>query len=792
MMEKNKKFKEFCAAQEADPRSKGYKLPTYQVLPVQRIPRYELLLQQVLKLTEDDDPEKDQLVLALDKVKKVCNVVNLAKATSSQKQRLITIQEGTQVTDQKTQILIIPSRRVLFESPSNLVELDTNRHVTQSNSVQIFLFNDSLFYQVTRQGKMNFGELFPFHLNCTFSTLTTTLDKKEMTGVTVTVRVPKDFDPIHPGDESAYKKILGMSEEDERTKSKEITRSFVFSDKSTTVELLNNLSTATEEMKKARQTFIGQDTSNSATTAAEVKHFDLSDLEGSGDGPVPSPSSTPFSSKQETSTGTGAAKVFAAVKQSVRTNSIDSGRALVSTKEDQIKLMINDETEYVNQLQSISDDYIKPLQRRPKGLSGLAHSTLAQACKLTNADVSKLFGEIETIVKMHTLFLQSLNGEEELPKKKDKEKSKDKDKNAEKSTKTTSSKDIKIGEVFEKLADMFNIYKLYSPKKDERQAKLNQYSEQSDSFRKFLKESHDNSATGMSLEELLALPVDRLPIYKIQISKVIDLTPENDPERESLIRAMDKISNVITAVNQSMETSERRHNLLTLQSHIRDAELRDNLITATRLLLTTETAFHSAVAIDEADPKCEGGQFSLFKHFAQQEGKNLLANVKTGSLSELLTTLTPSLSDALNPTQRRAVVEFWSVRSNALKTAEEKGTRIEAMLYLMNDALLIEHTNQSDDQKGSLELLITFANLANVSFSVVSTSAGGDEESQKFLFRLAFLGSMLQDKTKPGAPNVYKVGEGNQMVLMTFEFNNKTDWEHFRNIFCESVESLKR
>jgi hypothetical protein len=54
---KKKLFKEFLAKQKLDVRSKGRELDQFLIMPVQRIPRYHLLLRELVKHTWSTHPD---------------------------------------------------------------------------------------------------------------------------------------------------------------------------------------------------------------------------------------------------------------------------------------------------------------------------------------------------------------------------------------------------------------------------------------------------------------------------------------------------------------------------------------------------------------------------------------------------------------------------------------------------------------------------------------------------------------------------------------------------------------
>lgn len=55
---------------------KGLELPALLIMPIQRIPRYRMLLEDLLKSTEDSHPDHDPLMEAVNKIREVAEHIN--------------------------------------------------------------------------------------------------------------------------------------------------------------------------------------------------------------------------------------------------------------------------------------------------------------------------------------------------------------------------------------------------------------------------------------------------------------------------------------------------------------------------------------------------------------------------------------------------------------------------------------------------------------------------------------------------------------------------------------------
>ena len=108
LIKKNKKFNQYLSEQE---KLAGNRFESYLITPIQRIPRYEMLLGAAKKHTNKDQPDYDKLTQALEKVKEVCNSNNKEMAAHTGQKRKIELQEiyGSKIN------LMLPQRNLVKE-----------------------------------------------------------------------------------------------------------------------------------------------------------------------------------------------------------------------------------------------------------------------------------------------------------------------------------------------------------------------------------------------------------------------------------------------------------------------------------------------------------------------------------------------------------------------------------------------------------------------------------------------------------------------------------------------------
>jgi hypothetical protein len=121
LVKKNKKFNDFVNEQE---RVAGDRFESYLITPIQRIPRYEMLLSSAKKYTNKDHPDYDKLSKALDLVKEVCAANNKEMALYTGQKRKIELNDmlGTKIN------LLMPQRNLIEEFTGlYMVDVDSDQ-----------------------------------------------------------------------------------------------------------------------------------------------------------------------------------------------------------------------------------------------------------------------------------------------------------------------------------------------------------------------------------------------------------------------------------------------------------------------------------------------------------------------------------------------------------------------------------------------------------------------------------------------------------------------------------------
>lgn len=136
---KNAQFKSFLRKLQDTSGQPSMDLDTYLIMPVQRLPRYRLLLEAVLKFVPENTTEHRALEEARNSVASVIMGINEKKREEENKQVVIGIQKRISGCND----IVIPSRRfikegVLFDVPPEMSSGGVKKEFT------CFLFNDML------------------------------------------------------------------------------------------------------------------------------------------------------------------------------------------------------------------------------------------------------------------------------------------------------------------------------------------------------------------------------------------------------------------------------------------------------------------------------------------------------------------------------------------------------------------------------------------------------------------------------------------------------------------------
>jgi len=142
---KNKGFASFLKKCKTRPDLKNQTLESYLIMPVQRLPRYILLLGELLKHTPPDHPDYAPLEDALSTLREAASSLNEGKRDSEMFQGVLRAQQSI---EPKLPDLISATRRLWYEGP--IQEWSKNRKLKER---YLFLFNDLLLVTQQKSGE---------------------------------------------------------------------------------------------------------------------------------------------------------------------------------------------------------------------------------------------------------------------------------------------------------------------------------------------------------------------------------------------------------------------------------------------------------------------------------------------------------------------------------------------------------------------------------------------------------------------------------------------------------------
>ncbi|XP_076450012.1 rho guanine nucleotide exchange factor 39-like [Babylonia areolata] len=137
--QKSGDFAEFIQTQEARPDVMGLKINALLITPVQRVPRYKMLLEDLLQHTPSDHHDYTQLQEATKQIGDIAQHINEHVRQHENFQKMLSIQKSF---DSSAPKILTPGRFFLKEGALKKV----SRKGVRSHERMFFLFNDVLLY----------------------------------------------------------------------------------------------------------------------------------------------------------------------------------------------------------------------------------------------------------------------------------------------------------------------------------------------------------------------------------------------------------------------------------------------------------------------------------------------------------------------------------------------------------------------------------------------------------------------------------------------------------------------
>lgn len=116
LLTNNRKFADFIEKAQKDPQMQNLDLESMLIMPVQRIPRYRLLLEQLLKYTPADHEDYPSVKQALDMICNMAEYNNEAIRARENKSKLMSVMMQFE-SRSRVDLLDDPARRYLKDGP---------------------------------------------------------------------------------------------------------------------------------------------------------------------------------------------------------------------------------------------------------------------------------------------------------------------------------------------------------------------------------------------------------------------------------------------------------------------------------------------------------------------------------------------------------------------------------------------------------------------------------------------------------------------------------------------------
>lgn len=138
----NNKLNSFIRSCEQRADFKGLDFASLLIMPIQRIPRYRLLLQELVKCTPGDHPDFSKLSGALETIKNIASFINNMNQQSAGT-KLITLQKsfGSKIPN-----LVEPWRVWIKDGPVEVLGITEEGRVAEMIPMHLYLFNDLLVF----------------------------------------------------------------------------------------------------------------------------------------------------------------------------------------------------------------------------------------------------------------------------------------------------------------------------------------------------------------------------------------------------------------------------------------------------------------------------------------------------------------------------------------------------------------------------------------------------------------------------------------------------------------------
>ncbi|KAL2918478.1 hypothetical protein HK105_201879 [Polyrhizophydium stewartii] len=154
-----------------------------------------------------------------------------------------------------------------------------------------------------------------------------------------------------------------------------------------------------------------------------------------------------------------------------------------------------------------------------------------------------------------------------------------------------------IGNVFLTLTPYLKMYSLYTTNFNRALALVTEIAQKNQAFAAFTREqARRPECKGRILQTFLIEPVQRIPRYKLLLEDLVKHTPENHPDYGDLNKALKRISEVATFVNEEIRKHENVLQIIEIQKNLLNLHESKSPVTP---LLEDQVMFHRKLLLDQ-------------------------------------------------------------------------------------------------------------------------------------------------------------------------------------------------
>ena len=152
---RNRGFKLFCNAAATNPLSGGRTLEDFLIMPIQRVPRYLLLLSEIKKATEASHRDIKGLHEVIDRMQLIADQMNSAARDATEWQKILQLEK--KLYDGENLGIAVFGRKLIKEG-----KLFKVSRTAGDREHEVFLFNDACAYARVRSGFLVLNHLISF------------------------------------------------------------------------------------------------------------------------------------------------------------------------------------------------------------------------------------------------------------------------------------------------------------------------------------------------------------------------------------------------------------------------------------------------------------------------------------------------------------------------------------------------------------------------------------------------------------------------------------------------------